>query len=126
VRAGRPFVVWSVGKIRLGDGRRVPDDAGGTLVVPGFDVADGVALGGQGDVVGVGVEVRGDGAVAELRHIQDPFDASARLLIAIGKDGPRDGSTSAKGGPEPRAGALRAEHGEDRTGAAAQRRRRRG
>ena len=53
--------------------------------------------------------------------------------MGSGNAGPRDRSTPAEGGPEPRGATRRlflatehGEHGEDRTGAAAERRRRRG
>jgi len=77
------------------------------MLVPSFDVVHSVTQCGQVRVVAACVEVRGDSAIVEMCHIRIPIDFSARLLMAIGKDGPRDGSTSAEGGPEPRAATCR-------------------
>ena len=52
---------------------RVPDDAGLVMIVPGLDVADGIALGGECGVVVFGVDVRGDGAIGEMCHDEVPL-----------------------------------------------------
>ena len=73
-RVGRPRLLrGSIGHVTFCDLRYVPDDAGVVEVVPGLDVADGVTLCGEGGVVVVGVEVRGDGSVAEVRHGEVPL-----------------------------------------------------
>ena len=74
-RVGRPLaVVGSVGQLGDGDFRCVPDDAGVIgHAVPGFDVADCVALGGECGVFVAGIEVSDDGSVGEVRHGEDPY-----------------------------------------------------
>ena len=73
--AGRPLRAFRlVGQLGGGDLRCVPDDAGVIgLAVPGLDVADCVALGGECGVVVVGIEVSDDGSVAEVRHGEVPY-----------------------------------------------------
>ena len=73
-RVGRPLsFAGSEGQVCFSDRGRVPDDAGGVVIVPGFDVADRIALRGEGGVVVVCVDVRGDGAVREVCHVDVPF-----------------------------------------------------
>ena len=93
IRVGRPLVPCSVGQVGFDDLGCVPDDAGVVEVVPGLDVADGVALCGECAVIVVGIEVRDEGSVAEVRHREVPFAASARLLMSSGNAGLRGGST---------------------------------
>ena len=121
-RVGRPLLPCLVWKVGFGEFWRVPVDEGlVVLFMPRLDVADRVAALAEGEVVVVGVKVRDDDSVAELRSWRSSLSASARLLMGSGNAGLRDGSTSAQGGPEPRAAARRAhaaehgEHGEDRT-----------
>ncbi len=74
-RVGRPLVlVGSEGQVRVGDSGRVPDDAAHVdIAVVGFDVPDGVALSGECGVVVVCVDVRRDGAIREICHVDVPF-----------------------------------------------------
>src|SRR5271165_752746 len=96
-RAGRPLRCASVGAVSFGDLWRIPDDVCAVVVaVPGFNVADRVAGGGETVVLVVGREVRDDGAVVEVCHVGLPCAVSARLLMGGGKAGPRAGSTPAQ------------------------------
>lgn len=72
--AGPLLLGGSEGKVCFGDCGRVPNDAGHVgVAVVSFDVADRIALGGEGGVVVVGVDVRGHGAVREVGHVDVPF-----------------------------------------------------
>ena len=69
--AGRPLAMAE--QFGGGDFWRVPDDAGVIgLAVPGFDVADCVALSGECGVVIVGIEVSDDGSIRLVRHGELP------------------------------------------------------
>jgi hypothetical protein len=71
---GRPLLLCSVGQVGFGDFWRVPVDEGLIVAfVPGLDVTDRVAALAEGEVVVVGVEVRDDGPVAQVRHGGVPF-----------------------------------------------------
>ena len=73
-RVGRPLaVVGSKGQVLDGDCGRVPDDAAHVgIAVIGFDVPDRISLSGESGVVVVCVDVRGDGAVREMCHVDVP------------------------------------------------------
>ncbi len=74
-RVGRPLSLdGSEGQIAFDDFGCVPDDTAHVAVAAvGFDVEDHVAVGPECGVVVVGVDVRGDGSVREMWHVEVPF-----------------------------------------------------
>src|SRR5271166_6572049 len=64
------FAAPSVGAVGFTERGRVPENEGGVVAtVPGFDGADGIALGGEAVVLDVRGQVGDDGAVVKLCHV---------------------------------------------------------
>src|SRR5271166_1259289 len=80
----------SIGAVGFGDLGCVPDNVCAVVVtVPGFNVADRVAPGGEAVVLVVGREVRDDGAVGEVCHVRGSL-----CCISPIADGQRQGRAS--------------------------------
>src|SRR5271165_4983043 len=103
-RAGRPLRCASVGAIGFGDLWRIPDDVRAVVVaVPGFNVADRVASGGEAVVLLLGQQVGDDGAVVEVCHVRGSL-----CCISPIADEQREGRASCQLNPRAmRTGATR-------------------
>src|SRR5208337_3631022 len=103
-RAGRPLRCASVGAVGFGDLWRIPDDVRAVVVaVPGFNVADRVASGGEAVVLLLGQQVGDDGAVVEVCHVRGSL-----CCISPIADGQRQGRASCQLNPRAmRTGATR-------------------
>src|SRR5208283_5216339 len=103
-RAGRPLRSASVGAVGFGDLWRIPDDVRAVVVaVPGFNVADRVASGGEAVVLLLGQQVGDDGAVVEVCHVRGSL-----CCISPIADGQRQGWASCRLNPRAmRTGATR-------------------